>query len=331
MKVIAIDSSAIAFNAIHSYGSQLKLQQEGKLATNFILPSHYTYFNMILSALKKIGVNKEDKIFICLDGYNSFRKAFLPTYKGQRQAQRDSYIHIDWNKHFTEIRKLNEQLNQSTDWYFIQFNNQFNLLDILQTEEGKKFIGENYQDTQFEKDYGLEADDIIATLTKYFQEEVIIITCDKDMYQLAYRPNVKIYSLNIKIKNQKGGYVLVEQPLKVLATKMRLGDKSDNIIVTKDDTPKDEEIRAFIINLLELPSWVEAPIIDTLKTLPEKSLQLFALPFQNSLAKKFSDIYKKDKVITFEYCIELQEKRDKRKKKQAKEKRDAIKLSKQQI
>jgi hypothetical protein len=321
-KIIAIDSSAIAFNAIHSYGNQIKLKAEGKLSGNFILPTSYTYFNMILSALKRIGVDKEDNIFICLDGFNSWRKAFLSTYKGQRKALRDSYIHIDWNKCFNEIANINSQLEVSTNWYFLHFNNQYNLLDILHTEEGIKLIGENYQDTQFEKDYGLEADDILATISKqYIDKEVIIVTCDKDMYQLAHRPNTKIYSLNIKVGGQKGGYVLVEQPLKILATKIRKGDISDNIIVTSEDTPKDEEIRAFIVNLLELPSWVELPIISTLNSLISKEINSDKLPFPKSLALRYYDIYKKDKVISQEYCTSLLAKREVRKKKKQSEKR----------
>lgn len=322
MKIIAIDSSAIAFNAIHSYGNQIKLQSEGRLSSNFILPPSYTYFNMILSALKRIGTDKEDKIFICLDGFNSWRKAFLITYKGQRKALRDSYIHIDWNKCFNEIANVTSQLEVSTNWHFLKFNNQYNLLDILHTEEGIKLIGENYKDTQFEKDYGLEADDILATISKKFtNESVIIATCDKDMYQLAHRPNIQIYSFNIKISGKKGGYVLVDQPLKILASKIRKGDISDNIIVTANDTPKDEEIRAFIVNLLELPSWVENPILDVLNNLPTKSPDITKLPFPNSLAKRFNDIYLKDKVISVEYCVNLQNKRVIRKKKELSEKR----------
>lgn len=327
-KVIAIDSSAMAFNSIYAYGNQIKLRAEGKLFFNFILPPSYAYFNMLLSALKRVGVDKDDKIFICLDGFNSWRKAFLATYKGQRKALRDSYIHIDWTKCFNEITNINNQLNESTDWYFLRFNNQYNLLDILHTPEGIKFIGDNYQDTQFEKDYGLEADDIIATISKqYTDREVIIVTCDKDMYQLAHRPNSKIYSLNIKVGGQKGGYVAVPQPLKILASKIRKGDISDNIIVTPNDTPKDEEIRAFIVNLLELPEWIEKPIVDSLNSLEIKTVNPDKLPFPKSLAKRFNDIYLKDKIITQDYCANLQDKRLIRKKKKEAEKR---KLKKEQ-
>ena len=43
--------------------------------------------------------------------------------------------------------------------------------------------------------YGAEADDIIATLCKHFQDEkIMIVSGDKDFIQLQTYPNVKQYS-----------------------------------------------------------------------------------------------------------------------------------------
>lgn len=317
-KIICIDAGAITFNAIHAYGSQIKAKMDGRVPQNmFIPPAHYTYFNMILSALKRIGVEETDSVFICVDGRNSWRKAFLKTYKGQRKDQRASYTHIDWHKEFNNIKNINDQIEASTGWYVLQFDKIFNLLDILQTKEGECLI-ENPSEDMFEYDYGLEADDIQAVIAKNYQDkEVVVVTCDKDIYQLAYFPQTKIYTLNIKVKGQKGGYVFVEKPLKIIADKIRKGDKSDNILVTKFDTAKDEEIREFIIDLLNLPDWVTNPILNKINDLEVKKTDSNFLPFPNSLGKKFFDIYKKDKILDYNYCIELQKKREKRRKEKA--------------
>ena len=68
--------------------------------------------------------------------------------------------------------------------------------------------------------------------------------------------------------------------------------------------------------------------MEVLLNLPKKTINHEELPFQNSLAKKFDDIFKKDKVITPQYCFALQEKREAKKKKQAKLKKEQAKQEK---
>ena len=79
---------------------------------------------------------------------------------------------------------------------------------------------------------GVEADDLIASLCKtYRNEEIVIVTSDKDMMQLLYHPNVNIYDPN---KNKE----LTEKDLmekfgvtpdKMLFVQALAGDSSDNI------------------------------------------------------------------------------------------------------
>jgi len=331
-KVVFLDCGALMFSAIHLFGTMKKKQAEGIIPQNaFIPPIGHTYFAQIISSLKRIGIHEDDKVIACVDARNSWRKAFYPIYKGQRREAREKQSHINWEKGFKAIETINDKLNKSTDWHFLKFDNVINLLDILQTDEGRELIGEDYKEYMFERDYGFEADDIQSVGCRYFKDsEVVLVTGDKDLYQLAYYEYVKVYSLNLKkIKGGKGGYAHVPKPLKILSDKVRLGDIADNIIVDKlHDTPLEQERREFIINLLALPKWIENPIADAFKNLPNKTINKEELPYPNSLAKRFYDIYKTDKIITYDYCVQLAEKRDIRKKKKAKEKREQKKKEK---
>lgn len=323
-KIIVIDGGNLMFRAILLKGGMLKRKAEGTLPQDtFIAPISHTYFSIIISTLKRIGINEEDTIIIALDARNSWRKAFYQIYKAQRKDARDKQEFVNWDKAFADIAKINKELNDSTDWHFLQFDNVLNLLDILQTKEGRELINENFTDDMFDRDYGLEADDIQAVACKVFSDkEVILATGDKDLYQLSYFPNTKIWSFNLKkIKGGTGGYAQIESPLSIIADKVRLGDISDNIIVDKiTDTELEQQRRQFIIDLLDLPEWVEQPIREVLETLPKKEIYKDKLPFQNSLAERFWEIYKEDKIVTFEYCKQLMVKREITRKKKASEK-----------
>lgn len=651
MKTIILDGGALMFKAITLKGGLLKRKAEGELPKDhFIAPIKHTYMSMAISCLKRIGVNEDDTIIMAIDARNSWRKAFYQKYKGQRKELRDKQEYVNWDKAFAEIDEINNELEASTDWHFLKFDNVLNLLDILQTKEGKDLIGEDYTDDMFDWDYGLEADDIQAVACKVFKDkEVILATgdclsgttlirmaqggskplskvrvgdevlsfdeknnkfvsgkvlhklkkkhkeqyniyyddyktpikssanhkfytkqgwkkaqdlnagdvlyhhknkafpynnmqnnykvgyilglvngdgwidekqkclwfemCDLeplervqeyisnlfnyraeikktkitqglkqayrirfylnyhfdylmkykdidsisykkgycagfydaegclsetaqqtaihfdqkntkpylydiknylnlldiksskifeanpsierfcltgnevlkflnickpaikrkypfwkyhysylqngrtikkieiiednflhhdlsinkyhtyviegdiivhncDLYQLSYFENVKIWSFNLKkIKQGTGGYAQIKSPLSIIADKVRLGDLSDNIIVDKiADTELEQKRREFIINLLDLPEWVYNPIAEVLKSLPKKEIFKEKLPYPTSLAIRFWEIYKEDKIVTFEYCKELMAKREVRKKKKQREK-----------
>jgi len=334
-KIICLDGGALMFSSIHLRGTMLKKKDEGTISEDtFIAPIGYTYFSMIISALKRIGLNKEDTVIVCLDARNSWRKAFYPSYKGQRKELRDKHEYINWEKSFKAIEDINVKLNESTDWHFLKFDNILNLLDILQTDEGQNLIGDSYEDWMFNKDYGIEADDIQAVACNVFKDkEVILVTGDKDLYQLAYFENVKIWSLNLKkIKSGKGGYAIINKPLKVIADKVRLGDISDNIIVDKiTDNELEQSRREFIINLLDLPQWIKEPIQEKLNHLPKKEIIREKLPYPDSLAIRFWEIYKKDKIVTYEYCEKLIAKREEKRKKKARERYKLKKKEKEKL
>jgi len=332
-KVIAIDGGNIIFRAILLKGGLLKRKAEGLLpAEQFIAPIKHTYFSMLISTLKRIGVNKEDIVIVALDARNSWRKAFYRSYKGQRAEARKRQEYVNWDKAFAEIEEINNELEASTNWHFLKFDNVLNLLDLLQTKKGKDLIGEDYTDEMFDWDYGIEADDVLAVACKVFKDkDVIVASGDKDLYQLFYFENTKIWSFNLKkIKSGTGGYPIINNPLKIIYDKIAKGDISDNIIVDKvADTELEQKRREFIINLLDLPLWIEQPIREQLENLPKKEIIKEKLPYQTSLAKRFWEIYNEDKIVTYEYCKQLIAKREERKKKKAREKYQEKKLLKQ--
>ena len=138
-KVVFIDGGALMFNAIHLFGTMKLKQREGVIGQNaFVPPIGHTYFAMIISALKRIGIDDSDKVIVCIDARNSWRKAFYQIYKGQRKEAREKQSHINWEKGFKAIETINDKLNKSTDWHFLKFDNVLNLLDILQTDEGRQ-------------------------------------------------------------------------------------------------------------------------------------------------------------------------------------------------
>lgn len=296
-KIIVIDTSGLFFPAVFSWERQI-IQKNESNSDRFIMPAHAVYFNSLLSCLKKIGVNKDDIVILATEG-KSWRKGIAGYYKAQRTDDREKHKLIDWDKQFNYLNKINDALNNATNWHLI-------------------------------REWSSEADDILAVACRFYKDkDVILVTGDKDLHQLAYYSNVYIFNINKKCKNSKGMYEKVDKPLKIIADKVRLGDASDNIFVDKlNDTENDAWLRHKIINLLELPEEIEKAIVDILENLSEKELDLDKLPNFKNVQEKFLKIYDKEKIITPEYCYKLLEKRETKKKKKASEK---AKLKREQM
>ena len=294
-KVILIDSSVMSFKAAFN----AELAAKYRRTEGFQMPSHYTYFSSVLACLKKINVEEGDTVILCIDD-KSWRKNYYAPYKAQRKEAREKHI-IDWDEHFSNVNRVNQQIDYATPFHVLRVP-------------------------------GCEADDIFSVASRVFKDrEVIICSIDSDLHQLAYYPNVKIFNLNFKTPKGKGGYIKItkEEALKLLAKKCRVGDKSDNILIEPGEDENDAELRKTIINLLELPEFVEKPITEVLTNLPDKNeIKWGDLPFQNSLAKRFKDIFDPQFKIDYDYCLKLQEKRILKKKKKEADKRQLKKENK---
>lgn len=329
-KVILIDSGVVTHRSIFSWGAE-KRRLLAKGVSKDPIPASYTYLNTCYAILKKIGIDRDDIIIIAQDGWNSWRKAFLTEYKGQRQGLRDSHKEINWNLQYSLLNKLEKQLEESTNWHFIKFNNVFNFADLCLTDEGQKFDIENH-DIDMAKEFGIESDDIQAVACQYFNhldKEIILVTIDEDLSQLYYYNNVKIFNPNLKSPTNKakiGFYKIVEDPLKIKSKKIRMGDTSDNILVDKrHDSIRDVEIRQLIIDLINLPEWIVQPIYNKFADLNfNKQINYQKLPFKNSLGKRFDTIYEQKNIRTWDesvvrHCLKEMKVIEKRSKKSVEE------------
>ncbi len=323
-KVILIDSGFFCHKAIYSWGGEKKRRLEQGNNEDPLL-STYTYLNMIYGTLKKIGIDRDDMVIVACDARNSWRKAFLEEYKGQRQALRDANDHINWDLQYSLINKLETQLNDTTNWYFIKLENAFNYADLALTDEGEELKIEEFGSISYDKEFGIESDDIQAVCPNFFKDkEVILVTIDEDLSQLVYYKNCKIFNPNLKSptnKSKKGFYKIIEDPLKIITKKIRLGDASDNILVDKKtDSERDVEVRKFIIDLLHLPEFIEKPILNALENLDMNKKVLYdQLPFPDSLGRKFDTIYESKNIVTWEASVIAHEKRIELKKQKARD------------
>ena len=136
------------------------------------------------------------EMVICLDGKNNWRGKIFPAYKALRKKERAS-SGIDWKEVFKNIEILTEEFKKNLPYRFI-------LMDDL------------------------EADDIIAILTKKFYNSsesspVLIISNDKDYRQLHKYENVYQFLPRKKI------IVREDNPEFFLKDLIVHGDKSDGI------------------------------------------------------------------------------------------------------
>jgi 5'-3' exonuclease len=155
-------------------------------------------FSQVLMYKKKYA--KYGKPILCFDGRNYWRKDIFPNYKQNRKQTRKN-SNFDWDLFFK--------------YYNIVLDEMFDVLP--------------YHCLKFDK---TEADDIIAVLVKNTDEDIMIVSSDKDMLQLQLgRKNVKQFSpavrKQITLKTNK--YSLIEHFIR--------GDASDGIpnILSDDD------------------------------------------------------------------------------------------------
>jgi len=250
------------------------------------IPPTYTALNMILSCLRKIGVDPFDEIILACDGIGNWRKDYEKEYKANRKAFRDSFEDVNWKEMYNNFNDLRDKLDAGTTWQVIQIDK-------------------------------IEADDIASVACRYFKEaEIILVSYDSDWEQLWAYENVKIFSLLKKYKGVKGSYKV--RPLNfnvynVISKKIEK-EVTDNL-VNPILNAKDYENRKTIVSLIELPDFVEGRVIEEFKNLKEKDDNLDLVPY-DTLREKLGNLYNdKKKIIKYEDCIEKELKKKIKKKK----------------
>jgi len=157
----------------------------------------------ILSYKRKFG-DKYGQIVFCTDGKNYWRRKFFPYYKANRKKMRDA-SKFDWNLIFNTLNKIRDEIREQFPYVVVQVE-------------------------------GAEADDVIATLCKYSQtnlliqegleqraQDILIVSGDKDFLQLQKYSNVMQYSPMMKkfLKEDKPNEYLLEHIL--------IGDSGDGV------------------------------------------------------------------------------------------------------
>lgn len=199
--MILIDYSQVSLATILSFKKELMSGDE-KQTTDLI---RHATLSSIKSYKKKYGKDY-GQIVICCDGRKYWRRTYFEHYKASRKKHREA-SDLDWGMIFDTLAKIRDEIVE----YF-----PYKVINLEQCE----------------------ADDVIAVLAKQtqefgFNEDVMIVSSDKDFKQLHKYRNVKQYSpilrKMITAKQSEIHANMVEHIVK--------GDSGDGIpnILSKDD------------------------------------------------------------------------------------------------
>lgn len=167
-------------------------------------------------------------VVIVADNGGNWRKDVYPEYKGKRNKNRDE-SKIDWDVAFQNINAVLDDIRENFPYKVI-------------------------------KQYGCEADDTIAEITKWTQEfgnyeEVMIVSSDHDFIQLQKYGNVKQFSPNTKkfVKDDNPRLYQMEHILKGCP-----GDGVPNVL-SDDDTFLVEGKRQNVLSAKKKAALMEDP------------------------------------------------------------------------
>ena len=207
--MIILDYSQIALSNILPFQNDIKRQSPEEIK-NLI---RHTTLSTIKSYKKRYGAEYGEVVIAC-DGRNYWRKSIFPHYKAHRKANRDK-SDLDWGFIFDTLAELRDDLIKHFPYKVL-------LVDTA------------------------EADDIIAILTEYTQEnqliqeglfaspqKVLIVSSDKDFIQLQKNKNVRQWSPMQRKFVEASQKEIQEYTI----THIVKGDSGDGIpnILSKDD------------------------------------------------------------------------------------------------
>lgn len=163
--------------------------------------------HMVISSLRyyeKKFSEEYGELILCYDSKHYWRKDYFSYYKATRKKDRED-SKLDWGAIFDCLNKIRDEIKEYLHYKVIEV-------------------------------YGAEADDIIATLSKYFASDqdrkILILSGDKDMGQLQkYQTVVQFNPIQKKFLEQ-------ENPKLFLKEHIVKGDRSDGIpnFLSDDDT-----------------------------------------------------------------------------------------------
>jgi len=152
--------------------------------------------HMILNSIRNYAKRYADDygdIVLCTDSARPWRREYFPLYKANRKKTREK-SDLDWDVIFQSLQKVKEEIRDNFPFHYMYVES-------------------------------AEADDIIAVLTKkyYEQEDILIVSGDKDFQQLHKYKGVKQFSPNLN------KMVQCDEPDLFLKEHILKGDKSDGI------------------------------------------------------------------------------------------------------
>lgn len=186
--------------------------------------------HMILNSIRMYRQKFKDygDMVIVADGGGNWRKDIYPEYKGKRKQNRDE-SKIDWEKAFGNINMVLDEIKENMPWKVIH-------------------------------QWGCEADDSIAEITKWTQEfgnyeKVMIVSADHDFKQLQKYDNVSQFSPVTKklVKEDNPRLYQMEHILKGCS-----GDGVPNVL-SDDDTLVTEGKRQNVLSKKKKEALLEDP------------------------------------------------------------------------
>jgi 5'-3' exonuclease, N-terminal resolvase-like domain/T4 RNase H, C terminal len=152
--LIIVDLSQVMLsNLMMQLGNHTNAQVEENMIRHMVL-------NSLRSYKSKFGDEYGEMIIAC-DNTNYWRKQAFPYYKANRKKNRLA-SDLDWKSIFECMNKIRAELKE----FF-----PYRVIDVESAE----------------------ADDIIGTLVREFDDKILILSGDKDFVQLHNRKNIKQY------------------------------------------------------------------------------------------------------------------------------------------
>ena len=185
--------------------------------------------HMILNSIRlhRQQFQKEfGEVVLTYDSKHYWRREVFPQYKAGRKKGREK-DNKDWDAIFNVLNKIKAEFKDNLPYKYLEV-------------------------------YGAEADDIIATLCKNFQDEkIMIISGDKDFIQLQKYTNVSQYSPILK------KYVNGHDPDTYIKEHILKGDTSDGVpnVLSPDNTFVDG-LRQRPLGRKKIENWLDIHIDD---------------------------------------------------------------------
>ena len=234
--------------------------------------------HMILNSIRMYRTMFKDEygeIVLAYDSRHYWRREIFPQYKQNRKKGREK-DNFDWNSIFGLLNSMKSEFKEILPYKFLEV-------------------------------YGAEADDIIATLCKEYQDQkTMIVSGDKDFIQLQKYKNVKQYSPILK------KYVNGHNPDTYIKTHILKGDSSDGVpnVLSPDHTFV-EGLRQRPLSKKKIEAWIksETGMSDEVKRNYQRNHKLINLDntpedLQKSILDTFNEAPYGDRSKILTYFIE---------------------------